>query len=330
MKSEKMKTRNVKSGLKTLQKTACLLLFSTLVCSGCTSNTPAGEKKPDLQQEETTETAFLRIDGVEIPEDVFTLLLRDQKSIAINRFLPEGEEVSDSFWTTEVDGTTPLDWSREQAVEQAAQLAALINMAADQNILNEADLSSLMEGMDDENENRSKAKDEGDVVYGNTSFTPQTWLEYVRTGLKQELLKAYETSRTYSDAELLELYDENPDLFSTGTVIQLTLVYPGGKSEEVSLSEAEIGKEESAKQELFEQALECSPGDLLENVPWNDQTISVVVGKTTAGSRDDFDSVKDQLVSTAARKAFESDLQEKAGHAKIEKNEEAFNSVQMS
>lgn len=137
MKSEKMKTRNVKSGLKTLQKTACLLLFSTLVCSGCTSNTPAGEKKPDLQQEETTETAFLRIDGVEIPEDVFTLLLRDQKSIAINRFLPEGEEVSDSFWTTEVDGTTPLDWSREQA----AQLAALINMAADQNILNEADLS---------------------------------------------------------------------------------------------------------------------------------------------------------------------------------------------
>lgn len=56
----------------------------------------------------------------------------------------------------------------------------------------------------------------------------------------------------------------------------------------------------------------------------------MVVGKTTAGSRDDFDSVKDQLVSMAARKAFESDLQEKAGHAKIEKNEEAFNSVQMS
>lgn len=308
--------------------TVSLLIPVLLLSAACSTNAADAAAKPQ-KEEQIQETAFLRIDGLEIPEDVFRILLREQKAFAVNRFAEDGQAVEEEFWTTSMEDTTPLEWCKEKALQDAASLAELVLMAKENGILESDDLTLLMESREDENESRQTKKEQGEPVYGNTSFTPQTWISYVRNALRQELQRVYE-AKSYDDASLQEIYDEDPSLFSKGTSVELTLIFPQAESQTIVLSQEEIGKEETAKQELFERVLESSPGDVLEEVSWDGQTIMAVVGKTSEGERDDFDSVKEQLIPMAASRQLEKDLQTRTEQAKTEKNEAAFQELKMS
>lgn len=325
----KMTVHGLKKTAASLGKILLVLSVSGLLPAAGCSAAPAEPKKADNRITQERKPAFLSIDDLEIPEEVFALLLREQKSFAVNRFLKEDQQMTEEFWNTPVDGTTPLDWCRQRAEEEATSLVELVLMARENSILEEADLAGLMDSRETENETRQKKQEQGEPVYGNSSFTPQTWIEYIQRALKQELQRVYE-ARTYSDAELQEIYDEDPSLFSDGTSAEVTLIYPGGESEILELSESETGKEETEKQELLARVLESEPGDVLENVSWNGETVTAVSGQKMEGTRDDFDSVKERLIPAAASRRLEEDLQERVKQAKIQRNEEAFAALEMS
>lgn len=284
---------------------------------------PAPEKK------EKKPVEFLQADGTEIPQDLFLLFLREQKAAAVNRFAAEEESLPADFWTTPTEEGTPLEWAIERSTDEAVRFVQLIRLAVQEGILPTDDLLVLEKQRLEENENRQQSAEDEQPVYGNISFSRQNWVDYVRKGLQQELVRAYENRTEASSQDLLCLYAEESAQFTAPASFQLTVFHAGGQSEDVTLVPAELGKEETEKQDLAARLEQCTPGDVLEDVLWQSEPVTVVFAGIQKGDPLPFEEVQDQLQQLYARRKLEDDLEERCARAAIERNEEAFTEVRM-
>lgn len=280
-------------------------------------------------QKEKKPVEFLQADGTEIPQDLFLLFLREQKAAAVNRFVGEEESLPADFWNIPAEEGTPLEWAMERATDEAVRFVQLIRLAVQEGILPTDDLQVLEEQRLEENGNRQQSAEDQQPVYGNTSFSRQSWVDYVRKGLQQELVRAYENRTEPSSQDLLRLYAEESSQFARPASFQLTVFHAGGQSEDVTLVPAELGKEETEKQDLAARLEQCAPGDVLEDMLWQSEPVTVVFTGLQEGDPLPFEEVQDQLQQLWARRQLEKDLEERCARAVVERNEKAFAEVEM-
>lgn len=315
-----------------------LFVLSFCFAAGCSQAPASAEAAADRtqsapvyapEQKEKKPVIFLQADGTEIPQDLFLLFLREQKAAAVNRFAGQEESLAADFWTTPTKEGIPLEWAKDRATDEAVRFVQLIRLAVQEGILLTDDLQVLEEQRLEENENRQQSAEDEQPVYGNTSFSRQSWVDYVRKGLQQELVRAYENRTEASSQDLLRLYAEESSQFAAPASFQLTVFHAGGQSEDVTLVPAELGKEETEKQDLAARLEQCAPGDVLEDVLWQSEPVTVVFAGIQEGDPLPFEEVQDQLQQLYARRKLDDDLEERCARAAIERNEEAFAEVQM-
>lgn len=90
-------------------------------------------------------------------------------------------------WNQAIDGVTPIDQLQQQALAQIAKDKTLLIVAKQQHLIEHIDYEDILQAMEAENKSRTEAVARGEIVYGLTSFTPQSYYSHLLTSLRTKL-----------------------------------------------------------------------------------------------------------------------------------------------
>lgn len=92
-------------------------------------------------------------------------------------------------WNKEFDGVTPIHQLQQQALTQSVKDKTVLIVAKQQHLIEHIDYTDIIQAMNAENKSRTEAVSRGEIVYGLTSFTPQSYYSHLLTSLRTELKK---------------------------------------------------------------------------------------------------------------------------------------------
>lgn len=327
---------------------AALLGTFTMILGGC-------NKEEDTPEEETTQAAkqqtseeqgkgildkseeltdseyLLTIDGYGVTEEEFLLFLRDQKAAAANYYWVNYEMQPDGeFWNTEVDGQTPLEYAKERTLSSVIEARIEFILADEYGILEYKDYDEMMADMEAENADRAERIENGETVYGNTEYTAFTYYQYVNGNARSELEKYQIEVTDPTEEELKEVYEANKETFSLGRVYDYTVRYEDGTEETVSQNTREIGKEESAKEDLIYNYFPyMKAGEVVEDYTYQGKTADIELNSVEDLGYASFEESEESLRAFYAKAEISSLIDERTENAEIKINRERYDALEM-
>lgn len=276
-------------------------------------------------------TYLLTVDGYGVTEEEYLMFLRDQKAAAVNYFWANyGMQPDDEFWTSETNGETPIGFAKEKALEAVVRAKEEFILASERGILEYKDYGSMMADMDDENASRADKKESGEAFYGVTEFTPFTYYQYLNGNIRSELEYAQEELTDPTEKQLREIYEDNKENLTLGSVYHYTVLYADGRKEEVSQNSREIGKEDSTTEDLiYNYFAFMNPGDSIEGYSYHGEQTNIVFGSVENLGYMPFEEAGDSLRVFFARQELSRLIDEMAEDAEIVFDQERYDSLMM-
>lgn len=274
---------------------------------------------------------LLTVDGYGVTEEEFLLFLRDQKAVTANYYWTNYQIQPDAgFWTTEVDGQTPLEYAKGRALDALVRSKVEFIMAAERNILGYQDYDGLMEGMEAENAERTRKQEAGEVFYGLTQFTPFTYYQYLNTNIRSELEHDQREVTKPSEKELKQIYEENKEDFSKGTVYEYEVAYADGSWETVTQNDREIGKEDSTTEDLiYNHFQSMEVGRMIQGYDYRGDTVDIVLRGVEHQGYLSFEEAEESLRALYARSEISEMIQSRAKAAKVEIDQVRYDALEM-
>ncbi len=138
------------------------------------------------------EGIVMRVGSEKVETDEFMLIAKRHKAEAVKYFADNyGAEYSKGFWETDFEGMTPRQYLCELAVTQLKEDKMLQKLAKKEGIMESNSYSDLIDTMNKNNEERKKQKENGEVVYGVTEYTPHEYyndsMAKLRISIKNQL-----------------------------------------------------------------------------------------------------------------------------------------------
>lgn len=162
------------------------------------------------------------------------------KRADVHRYFYQNHGVRDfsGFWDNMYNGASPAERLRREALEALTVRKVQQIVAKERGVVASIDYPTLMAAMRAENDLRERKRAEGQVVYGASRFTPQTYVSYsfdrmiekLKAHLAQgdfklddaDLLAFYRTQRTaedgVSETEWLDLFEQRRGLIQMSYV----------------------------------------------------------------------------------------------------------------
>lgn len=273
---------------------------------------------------------LLTVDGYGVTEEEFQLFLGDQKAITANYFWENYQLQPDTaFWTTTVNGETPIDYAKQRALDALVRSKVEFILANEYGILNYLNYDELLEGMDVENADRTKKAETGDVFYGLTQFTPFTYYHYLNNNIRSELESAMEKTVTPSTSDLRQIYEDNYEMFHLGILYEYEAIYSDGTSELIAQNTREVGKEDSTTEALLELFETMLVSDTIEDFDFHGRTAQIIMVSKTPQGYLPFEDAKDSLHVLYARNAASALINSRANAAKVEIDQARFDAIEM-
>lgn len=275
-------------------------------------------------------TYLLTVDGYGVTEEEFLLFLGDQKAAAANYFWTRYQVQPDAdFWTTAVNGETPLVYAKERALDALVAAKITFIMAAERDILAYQNYDGLLDSMEEENADRARKLENGEVVYGLSQFTPFTYYQYLNKNAGAELEYSQRELTAPTREELLETYEKYKEYFNLGTVYQYEVIYGDGSRETISQSSLEVAKEDTLTQLLLEEfeVMEC--GQTISDVGFNDRQADIVLVEKSFQGYAELDEVEDSVRNLYAREAISELIEKRTQAAQVIIDRERFDALEM-
>lgn len=273
---------------------------------------------------------LLTVDGYGVTEEEFVQFLADQKAITTNYFWTNYQrQGSPDYWSTEVDGQTPLDYAKRRALEALVKSKTEFILAAERDILAYKDYDGLMTNMEAENADRAKKLENGEVFYGLTEFTPFTYYQYLNTNLRSELEQSQQKLSKPTEADLRRVYDENLESFTLGDVYIYDVTYADGTSETITQNSLEIGKADETTEILLDVFDTMTPGSAIDAFDYHGVTAKITFQSKTPQGYASFEDMKESLHALYARSELSALVQARAKAAEVVFDQARFDAVQM-
>lgn len=96
-----------------------------------------------------------------------------------------------------IDGETPLAVIMNLAKEDLIYKKTLSSMAKDNGIQADMDYSAIKSSMEEENASRSRKGTSGEVTYGLSSYTEESYYQYAYSELEAELMEKLKKNRHF-------------------------------------------------------------------------------------------------------------------------------------
>lgn len=225
-----------------------LLVASALIFTGCS-------KKLELS-----------IGSEKITDEEFLNTMNSIKLDVANE-ITKGSNVNidESFWKTEQNGELPYEVLADRVIEELKQVHAVYELAMEYGYIDSASYDEIYKRMEQENQRRSEAIENGEVVYGLSSFSYNVYLEYEMDSLQ----KAYCEDLTNPGMEVTEeeskaYYEENKDtmfyMYDDFTIQYVRVPYDG------YLTDEEKNEIYSQMMSLYSEA-DTNIGDYIDSYP---------------------------------------------------------------
>lgn len=151
------------------------------------------------------------VDGEPIAIMEFMLFLEDEIATTHSYFYElYGDKVyHEGFWQEEIGGQVPIKMAKEKALEKVVELKIQQILMAEYDLWKNISYDALIQAMNEENQRRKNAIENGEIVYGVTDFEIKTYLSYVFSNTQIELkAKLVESVFKPEEQTLIAYYDE--------------------------------------------------------------------------------------------------------------------------
>lgn len=207
-----------------------------------------------------------------ISENTYTQMMNDTVAEVSKYFREKGAGGVDSgFWETSFQNEVPYRVLTDKTLERLKYIAAIYETAEEKGYLPAGSLENIEERLEQENERRQTAIQNGDPVYGLSAYTLDTFLEYEMDSLQKLYCEDVDNEgMTLSDEECQAYYDEYKDaLFTKNDDISLSYI-------KISNTLGELSEEEYAhlKERMEAVYQECENGLSLKEAVANDAELS--------------------------------------------------------
>ncbi|MBO5371980.1 MAG: hypothetical protein J6A75_04570 [Lachnospiraceae bacterium] len=180
-----------------------LLICSAAVFTGCgTVNVKSNEAVMEVYGEEVVRAEY---------EMVLTKYVSEVKRQYTTDLVNKKE-----FWTTEIDGSLPLEQIMELATEECIYKKTVAYLAKEAGIEQETDYAQIIE------QSKNKASANG-ITYGLTSYEPIDYYTYVYTGVESDLTEILKKEKEISEEELRENYENHIEKYTNDVRVHMLI-----------------------------------------------------------------------------------------------------------
>ncbi|MCL2003073.1 MAG: peptidyl-prolyl cis-trans isomerase [Oscillospiraceae bacterium] len=207
MKNQKKPAKKKKKAEKTVW---WIVAAGILIVAASTVIAYFGMARPEIE-----DPVVATVNGEPVTFDEMTMVMGNFRvETAAYFFSRYGLEFTQGFWETEVDGTTPLEYIKEKALDFLVEKKVQQQFIRRRGLIGDFSHSAFLKALETENARRGETIAQGGVVYGVERFDPMTYYDYLFINQVQSLL----TERgdelfpvSYSDIE--RFYEENKSNF---------------------------------------------------------------------------------------------------------------------
>lgn len=152
------------------------------------------------------EESVFKIEDIEISAEQFEYYISKNRSDIISQYQENGEAIDEAFWGRETDdGLTVAGLLKEKAKQQCLYDQMLLITAEKKGVAGSTSFEDIQKEMEKENQDRKKKIDNGQIVYGNKSYSMETYMSYYFSNLIYELMRSMEDQELrFTDEELLQ------------------------------------------------------------------------------------------------------------------------------
>lgn len=152
------------------------------------------------------EEAVFRIEDTEISTEQFNYYISKNRSDIISQYQENAELIDEAFWARKADGeATTADVLKEKAKQECLYDQMLLIIAQKKGIADSHSFEDIRKDMEEENQERKRKIENGQIVYGNKSYSVETYMSYYFSNLIHELMKKMEDQELkFTDEELMQ------------------------------------------------------------------------------------------------------------------------------
>lgn len=152
------------------------------------------------------EEAVFRIEDTEISTEQFNYYISKNRSDIISQYQENAELIDEAFWARNADGeATTADVLKEKAKQECLYDQMLLIIAQKKGIADSHSFEDIRKDMEEENQERKEKIESGRIVYGNKSYSVETYMSYYFSNLIHELMKEMEDQELkFTDEELMQ------------------------------------------------------------------------------------------------------------------------------
>ncbi len=161
------------------------------------------------------EEAVFRIEDTEISTEQFNYYISKNRSDIISQYQENAELIDEAFWARKADReATTADVLKEKAKQECLYDQMLLIIAQKKGIADSHSFEDIRKDMEEENQERKEKIESGRIVYGNKSYSVETYMSYYFSNLIHELMKEMEDQELkFTDEELMQYcLSHNKDL----------------------------------------------------------------------------------------------------------------------
>lgn len=195
--------------------------------------------------------AVMEINGQDVAKEEYQSEIKQLQAQVKSRYSTDEANRKD-FWTTPIDGETPLAVIMNLAKEDLIYKKTLSSMAKDNGIQADMDYSAIKSSMEEENASRSRKGTSGEVTYGLSSYTEESYYQYAYSELEAELMEKLKKEQTLSKEELQTAYRERQDEYRYDTGVKMLVAETKAENAAQLQEAAEAIRAESSTEELEE------------------------------------------------------------------------------
>ncbi len=327
--------------LKSKSQISLLLIFILLTCllSACAQpdRTEAGQEGDAvLKRSEGTDVVseggyLLTVDGFGVTEEEFLLFLRDRKAVTVNYYWANHKLQADgNFWTTEVEGQTPLNFAKEKALDTVVRAKQEFLMADEYEIIDYVDFDQMMQDMEEENRDRAEKVSKGEAIYGLSEYTPFTYYTYLSTNLHNELKYELAERSDPTEEEFRSAYEANKSNFWLGAIYRYSVTDANGKTETFTQNSNEVSKDDSVMEDLvYTYFSQMTPGESISGVNYYGTTATVTLDSVEDLGFSALEDVKEGLKIILAESELGRMIEDRCQRAKIIIDQARYDALKM-
>ena len=157
----------------------------------------------------------------------------------LSSFIIKGLDQSDeNFWYTSVDGETPIDKLKKEALDAAVKNKLIQVLGKEKGLVDDISYNAFLEGLDAENKRREDALANNQPIYGPQRFSEQVYFDKIISDLRAELQSKIAEETVFSHDEMYRMYEEQWQNTPTegGWMTIIKLLAPFSRENESSMT----------------------------------------------------------------------------------------------